>query len=313
MKKFILQICCLVISCAISILLIFFQADGYADPYYLRFTTPQQSSLILGSSRAAQGIQPQILDSVLERADFFNYSFTIGTSPYGDTFLKSIKKKLDPATTNGIFILCVDPWSISNRQPQNLFKEETLFLGTTRNVNQKPNIPYLWNSFDDPYYKLFFNKLPISTRTRSYLHEDGWLELISASDSKRVKKNTTNRIREYQQDYLPYYQFSPERLNALEKTIDFLKGHGNVYLVQLPASSMIMQLDSALIPDFSLKIDSLSKTKEIPFLDLSRDRDCFSYSDGIHLTRASGCEVSRLIGEWISAHRSYGSTRKILE
>ena len=91
MKKFIVNICLFLIIVLLTILGVFWQADGKTDPFYLRFTTDKQNSLILGTSRAAQGLLPEVLNSKLNRDDFFNYSFTLGHSPYGPTYLKSIK------------------------------------------------------------------------------------------------------------------------------------------------------------------------------------------------------------------------------
>ena len=67
---------------------IFIQVDGNTDPYYKRFTTPTNNSLILGVSKAAQGLQPQVFNNILNRKDLFNYSFTISSSPYGKLYLK---------------------------------------------------------------------------------------------------------------------------------------------------------------------------------------------------------------------------------
>ncbi|TXE17115.1 hypothetical protein ES692_10680 [Psychroserpens burtonensis] len=66
------------------------QVDGYSDSFYINFTTPKQSSLILGTSRAAQGLQPKIFDTILKK-QFSNYSFTVLHSPFGETYLNSIK------------------------------------------------------------------------------------------------------------------------------------------------------------------------------------------------------------------------------
>lgn len=61
------------------------QADGYTDPFYIRFTTPKQNNLILGTSRAAQGLQPDVFKDILE-TDVYNYAFTVTHSPYGPTY-----------------------------------------------------------------------------------------------------------------------------------------------------------------------------------------------------------------------------------
>lgn len=94
MIKFIVKT--LSFSLVISILFLWIcsNADGYTDPFYMRFTTSKQNSLILGTSRAAQGLQPKFFDSILKET-ILNYSFTVAHSPFGKTYLRSIKKKMD--------------------------------------------------------------------------------------------------------------------------------------------------------------------------------------------------------------------------
>ena len=219
MKRFILQTCLFVAMVKLSMLGVLLQADGYSDPFYLRFTTGKKTSLVLGTSRTAQGIQPQILNSLLNRCDFFNYSFTIGTSPYGPTFLNSIMQKLDTTAENSIFILTVDPWGISSTgvDPNNVneFKENKLLLATTKNVNINPNIPYLIKNFDAPYYQILFNKIPMSFRKQTLLHPNGWLEVLTDMNEQQRKNNRLERIKEYKKHYFPRYSFSQTRLNYL--------------------------------------------------------------------------------------------------
>ena len=105
-----------------------FLADGTTDDYYLKFSSPKQSSLILGTSRAKQGIIPSVLSSSIENSNFsfFNFSFTLKSSPFGLVYFNAIKQKIDLESEDGCFIVTVDPWSISekisdvNRTPDSL-------------------------------------------------------------------------------------------------------------------------------------------------------------------------------------------------
>jgi hypothetical protein len=303
MKKFLLQIFLFAVIMFASMLCVLFQADGYADPFYIRFTTKKQTSLILGTSRAAIGIQPQILNHFLNRNDFFNYSFTIGTSPYGPTFLNSIKQKLDTTAKNGIFILSVDPWGISSMgtHPNNEdeFEENTLLLATTKKVNINPNIQYLLKNFDAQYYKILFNKIPLNFRKQTLLHSDGWLEVITVMNTQQCESNKMKRIKEYKTHYIPRYSFSQTRLDYLIETIDFLSSFGKIYLVRLPVSKEILQIDTFLIPDFKEKMIELATQKNIPLLDFTELENSFTFSDGIHLSKNSGEKVSEIIAKWI--------------
>ena len=304
MKKFIIHIALFSVLVLLSMFLILRKADGYTDPFYVRFTTPKQHSLILGSSKAAQGILPQILNSALGRSDMFNYSFTIGTSPYGPTYLQSIKNKLDYSTKDAIFILAVDAWSISSdgKNPNDIaqFKEKDFLLGKTNEVNQNPNISYLLNSFDNAYYEILLNKYTYNMRRSAFLHQDGWLEVSTLLyDSLAMKEKELERLHDYQKNYLPYYQFSQTRLAYLEESIDFLKEYGKVYLVRLPVSPLVMEVEDSVVPDLDKKMEYLSVQKAVPYINLSIYNANFLYTDGIHLHKQSGAAVSRLIAEKI--------------
>ena len=73
MKKFIGHIIILGLAIAASIGFIFSKADGYSDAFYLKFTSSKKSNLILGTSKAAQGLQPDVLMNI-NKEDFFNLS-----------------------------------------------------------------------------------------------------------------------------------------------------------------------------------------------------------------------------------------------
>ena len=142
MKTFIVKTFIFLILVITIFIIILSKADGYTDPFYLRFTTPKQNNLILGTSRSAQGLMPIVFEEILHKT-FFNYSFTIAHSPFGPVYFNSIKKKLNSQIKNGIFIVTVDPWSISQKgdHPNDTtkFEENKLELANIKLVNIYPN------------------------------------------------------------------------------------------------------------------------------------------------------------------------------
>ncbi|MEX0996454.1 MAG: hypothetical protein WDZ45_05365 [Flavobacteriaceae bacterium] len=271
-------------------------ADGATDPFYLRFTTPQKSNLILGTSRAAQGLQPSVFKKNFEK-EFFNYAFTLPHSPFGETYLNSIKMKLDTTVRDGIFIVTVDPWSIasSGENPNDplLFQERHLCLGTTSNVNTKPNFEYLIENFKGKYYKLFKPK-----SEDMFLHKDGWLEVNHQINSIDRLKYIELRVAEYKKEKLPLFNFSETRLNQLAKTVTYLKKYGRVYLVRLPVHKLMYKVDQTLIPDFNEKINPIILLSD-GYFDLTPLNSNFEYTDGNHLEKNSGAIVSLKIAQSI--------------
>ncbi|MFN8273472.1 MAG: hypothetical protein U0X58_01180 [Flavobacteriaceae bacterium] len=283
-----------------TMVIVLSSADGHADPYYLRFTSPEQSGFILGTSKAAQGLRPDVMHEIL-KSDLYNYSFDISKSPYGPKYLKSIQRKLSAQTQNGIFILTVDCWSVSTREslPDDAenFIENNTCVGQMNVVNQNPNFKYLWNHFSGHYYKI------LAHSSESFLHDDGWLEVSLDMDASSVNRRTKSTLLEYEH-YLSKYQFSNLRFQYLVKTIDFLKQYGEVYLVRLPISEKLMKIEQRVMPDFNLKIKSI-ENKTNGYLDLTHQNIDFAYTDGVHLSKSSSKIVSAQIAHWIKKQQLY--------
>jgi len=296
MKKFLIESTLFYVAIIASVYFVFQQADGKSDPFYSRTTTPKQESLILGTSKAAQGLMPEVLNSYLE-TDIYNFSFTVAHSPFGPAYLSTIEKKLKLETKDGVFIITVDPWSISSdgKDPNNEeeFGEAKSFMGTTASFSSKPNISYLLNSYDDNYIKILLNFSLME------VHKDGWLEVFPPMDSSSVKNRIAENILE-QNEKLKSYQFSETRFEYLKRTIETLKNHGKVYLVKLPVDYKIAEIEAELVPDFDAKIEELAKTVSVPYLNLMNSDTKFTFTDGIHLYKDSAKLLSAEVGRWIS-------------
>lgn len=291
----------------LSFLGILSMAGGYTDAFYVRFTTPRQDNLILGTSRAAQGIQPKALNGILNR-NFFNYAFTVDYSPYGPVYYESIKKKLNKEVSDGVFIVTIDPWSISSltEDPNDStnFREADLMLANTSNVNVKPNFSYLINNLQGEYYAILLTPLA----SKNYLHSDGWLEISVSMDSVLVDKRRNVKLKAYN-EFLRQYKFSSFRLEYLEKTIKYLNEYGSVYLVRLPIHSEILEIENKLMPDFERKIENVVSLAQ-GYFDMTDMNAEFSYTDGNHLYKESGVIVSEKIADWIRENRWVKTTRE---
>ena len=276
--------------------------NGYTDAAYIRFTTPRQHALILGTSRAAQGIIPAVLNEELLRNDFFNYSFSINLSPYGPSYLESIRRKLDPGTKHGIFIMAVDPWGIcsvpGSPNDSSKFKELDFAIAKVKSVNTKINVDYFLNGYDQHFWDLIFKR-----KSRLFLHQDGWLEITVPMDSVSIEKRIISKAKEYKTLNLPDSKFSQTRYEYLIKTIDFLKEHGDVYLVRLPVHPSVMEIEEGLMPDFNNRILEITNQTGTRYYDMSDFNSNFIYTDGSHLYKESAKTVSKAIANWILSEK----------
>jgi len=299
MKKFILNTILFSSILLISCYIILLKADGYSDPFYLKFTTPKQNNLILGTSKSAQGLNPYVFNEILN-TKVYNYSFSIDTSPYGPKYLESIKLKLNKENSNNIFIITIDCWSISSicDNPNDIlnFRENNLSVGTLKVVDKNPNIPYLLKFMAGNYYKI------IHKPSVAKLHQNGWLDVSLNTDSISVNRRTKSNLIEYEKK-LSTYKYSQVRFDYLIKTIEFLNNYGSVYLVRLPISSKLMEIENLLIPDFEEKIKPVIKITG-GYLNLTAKNSYFNYTDGVHLSKQYRTLASEEISNWIKNKRT---------
>lgn len=296
-KIVILGLKILIIILALSALIFFLlvtKANGHLDPYYIRFTTPPAKSLIIGTSRAAQGMHPTIIKDELSDLGYelplLNYSFTLIHSSYGEVYLNCIKEKLDPKTKNGIFILTVDPWCISTisiEDDHKMFLERETFMAELTEFNSKPNFEYLLDHYDNPYYMVF-------KKRAIFLHDDGWLEVNIPMDSASVKKRISAKILNYKKNSINY-SFSNNRFKKLKETIRFLKKHGEVWLVRLPVSPEIKMIEEDYMPDFDQKAGELTKQYNLNYINMIQESGKYQTTDGNHLHKESGKIVTENI------------------
>ncbi|MDO7876450.1 hypothetical protein Q5H93_17025 [Hymenobacter sp. ASUV-10] len=261
--------------------------NGRVDAFYARFTSPPAGSLIVGTSRAAQGIRPDIITSQAPFAfdgPLLNYAFTLTHSPYGPAYLASIRRKLKPETRNGLFIVAVDPWSLAAVNEQ--FPEASSFIGQLSQVSQNPNLPYLTRYQTKPLYRLLLDYATATER----LHPDGWLEVRIATDSATVRARTARKVLDYRK-LMAAQHLSAGRLAALRQTIELLRQHGRVYLVRLPVGPPLRQLEQEFQPDFAAQMQQLARQQQVRYLDYSAQP--YATTDGNHLQREAAAAFSR--------------------
>lgn len=299
MNKFIFKIFIFVIIILTTYIFLGFLADGYTDPFYLRFTSGKQNSLILGSSKAAQGILPEKLNLKISKSilneDIYNYAFTVNHSPFGKLYFKSIKEKLNTQTKNGLFIITVDPWAISKSNKINHMRETELEIGKLTFFNSNPNYDYLLNSYKSSMFNLI--RLKYSKNKNLFLHKSGWLEVdISLSDSD-LKRGIKEKILVYK-NKIKNYKISDIRLSYLEKTISLLSKHGKVILVRMPIHNDMLIIENEFDVGFNERMEVLKRKYDIPYL-VYQDEN-YIFPDGNHLYKDSGKQFSEKLANDIN-------------
>jgi hypothetical protein len=288
MKVFIRKIISYGILVIVTYAILGFFADGHTDPFYLRLTSPKQKSLVLGTSRTAQGIQPKYLNKYITiegvSKPIYNYGFTVLHSPYGETYFNAITAKVDTTSHNGLFILAVDPWNLGSRIDINYQRETKKELGKINFYNISPNYDYLTNA-----YKKSMFTLPFTEESSMFLQKDGWLEVDVDMTPEKLKDRTVSKVEMYDLN-LQFYKVSNSRILWLKKTVAFLSNYGEAIMIRIPIGKEILNIENKLSPNFDTIISE--NFKSIRYLNYKDDYDSYEFTDGNHLYKESGKEFS---------------------
>lgn len=256
---------------------------GYVDYFYGKFTTEKKESLILGDSRSFQGIMPSVIDENFKNQykSIYNYSFTIAQTSYGDCYLNSIKKKLKPNASKGLYILSVHPLLFMEREGDDVNKgkyfEEDMPPHNMSVVDMDPNVEYFFKNYSYFHFKAFQNKI-------TFLQDDGLLV------EKEVKTDaiTANKLKlKYLDTYVGFFKKwkkSNYRLEKFKETIEYLKAHGTVVLVRMPTTKEILAVENKYWNNFDELINKISSDGSVNYFNYSKTPN-FETSDGVHLSK----------------------------
>ena len=288
------------------ITVIFFKPE-LVDNFYRRFTTDKANSLILGTSRAAQGIKPSVINEIIctDKNKIINHSFAVGPSSIGPNYYREITQKLKKNTTNGIFIISVDPWSIATTTENidddslKFFEVETeLFVGNLTSSSVNPNFDYLykyWNNRFSPFGNGF--KELINYEGLLYLHKDGWLEVNLNMDSIPLN----NRIRKSTNEYREKGVYLSEtRFYYLEKIINYLDSKGEIFFIRLPVSPGMAELEHERFPEFDEIMNGISKKHQRPYFNFISESGNYQTIDTHHLHQKESERITYRICDSIS-------------
>jgi hypothetical protein len=267
---------------------------GRVDNFHPKFTHAARS-LVIGSSRAAQGIDPSLLPGA---TPFLNFAFTATNSPYGLVYLRAIRRKVPPDTRDGLFLLEVNPTLLSidsrqEREDERHFRENDLTLDRQLIFNLDPNFDYLLRNFREPLYRLFS---PTRADTPERSHPNGWLEIRLNDDADARATRQRAGLRGYT-DVFARYRWSPLRVQSLREIVAMLRPHGRVVLVRLPVAVGMAELEAEYRPTFDAELAALAVAEGAEYLNFTGDSARYETTDSNHLTRESARRCTRAIAK----------------
>lgn len=303
MTLFLKKILLFLIICTAIITFVLMKFGGNVDYFYNKFITPKTNSMIIGDSRSMQGIQPSIINNELNleenKSTIINYSFTIAQAPIGPLYRKSILKKIDKNSKNGIFIISLTPMMLaSNNEKDNEkgeFIEENMPPHNMSIVNMNPNYEYFIKNLSYFHFKALFRK-------KSTMHKDGWLEENNLPENKK----TLNNWKKIQEEKFilmsKNYTKSAYRLKSLDTLVNNLKAYGKIYLLRMPISKSFFNLENTFYPNFDKNIDSIALKNKTHYFNFCKIKNTYKTYDGHHLDKYAGKEFTKTLCDSIDSY-----------
>lgn len=306
MKRFLIKITSFIGSLIlIYFVFLYILSNQYVDGYYYKFTG-YGNSLIIGLSRAHDGIVPSVLakelgEKVIYDAPLVNYAFEKAQSPFGDIYLNAIRGKINPSTTNGLFVISITPGSFLASEAMSddylISKDKKMMIGKINDFTSQPNYDYLMNCYAQSLYNVLF--LEKNKDLNRIVHKDGWNEFKLSSKTYDV--TSTDLLKWKNETIMGYTQITEKekisnyRIQSFVKTIRYLKDKGNVFIVRMPVSSEVWSIENNYWGNFDHQFDSISKLYKIPYFNYSQNANAYQTYDGSHLVSESAIEFTKIL------------------
>lgn len=302
-SKFLKYFLIVLISVVIYVVYASIFAGPKTDAFYNRFTSSKQNSLILGSSRAAQGIDPSQFDS-LGLQGLFNFSFTLVNSSFGEVYLNAIKEKLNlDYSGHRVFIIEVTPFSISKFETESdennerTWREKNSFLEKLAFFNLDPNIDYLLRCYTSPNYLLY---LTDKNNKTTYLFDNGWLKIEVPMDTESFENRKKKYLVTHNKKTSSDRHLSKKRLDYLNQTVAYLKDLGLVLIVRLPMDKDIYAEEQKYMPEFDSLMVNLAQSNNVKYIDFTFLNEQVLTTDGAHMYYKSGQFFSSILSDTVS-------------
>lgn len=298
MKKFIKKLMIWILPLLLLFGVLGSFADGNTDDNYLQFTR-QGNNIIMGDSRGAQAIVSDTLEKHFLGRAFDNFALNITYSPYGEIYLKGLKRKLKKNTKDGIFILTVDPWSVSMDKNATGFSEEPSPLNDMILYNIKPNYEYLIRHYHQSWFYIYRDRAA-QGKSATFLHDNGWLEVSVDMNPAELAKRVKEKV-EFYKGFAKGQALSPIRLKYFQETIQYLNHFGKVYIVRLPGGPEINEIEKNYAPDFNPLMKQIARKNNAVYFDFTPQVNNYTFTDGNHMYKESSKVLTRQIVDSIKS------------
>ena len=256
-------------------------AGGRFDDNYNKFTMEAKGSLILGSSRATHGLNPEF---ILENK-IVNFAFDAFSSPFSKEYNSAIYSYLgDSFKSKGVVVIEVNPWTLSiDTSLSEPYREKSRILSMGISFGNKPNYDFLFSDYKHGWGKIILDEVLFPSKSK-YLHENGWIEVSLDMEESAMQERKSSLLSSYQKK-AKHSVVSEYRVNSLIELIDTLNDFKKVFIVKLPVCTELLEIESSFFNKdsvYSLIQDKLPVTE---FIELSSED--LKWIDGHHVYKNS--------------------------
>lgn len=306
-RRFLLKVILLfsltVIFVAIFILSILSKYNLVIDEFYGRLTKQHNCGIILGTSRAAHCLDPDYIRGV-----DYNFSFTIGHSPYDLAYMKTVKNycrsEFMQFDSNRRFILTVDPWVMSSYKGDSFELKNNSFMEDLGRSTILNSINYI-TKYIDISPKSIFSILFKADFPKYYtLSENG--RLIVAMDKSVAQSREKRKVQQTVGGYKNKKVFidgfySSKRFKVLEELTEYLQKMGKVYFVRLPTSETLFEVENQRWADFNHIMNNFGKKTKIRYFNLGNLSKNVITIDGNHIWNGHSKWISKSLNDSLNA------------
>lgn len=93
-------------------------------------------------------------------------------------------------------------------------------------------------------------------------------------------------------------------MEYLEKLIEFFESKGEAYVVRMPVSKEMREIERKYMPDFGRKMNNVARSAGAEYVSFFQKSGAYSTTDGNHLWRKDARRFSRDLAREIKCARS---------
>lgn len=271
---------------------------------YVRLSDRACQSLICGTSRSAHGVVPELLDTAVQAGVWSNYSFTLATSPWSETYVNSIKEKLACSVSQHpgqCFLLFVDPWNVRGAPGQSFLDDSKVGPCRTSSIyfllNHSDPLGLWKHAFWDPVANEVGQHFGVY-RPDIRITPSGWLNAQPIPDPQAIARRTQQKLKQYSANASDGIWPNPSSEVALLGLIDEMLleyPNATVVLVRPPVSKEFYEMEQARFPNADRQFATWANEKGIQYWNFaeSENTSYCHFWDGNHLDEMGAMAFTR--------------------